>query len=473
MRIHSLLFIFLFVVSIAGLTQAQTEQAVRRAAQGKVVNQDELVSFSADVSYSKAIQSLGELSKKIDGKLLIDRSPLQGKDKTIGINIESMYWKDALELILRSNQLWYNDYPEYLEILSLEDIGKQAGEQAQKENQSRSLSQTPSFTPTPAVTTAPAVVVDSSEYYSKLREVSISSVFFDLNKTKLAQSGMDFSIFRGSNMNLGVNFHGATSATTTGTTGTSSTNGTSISGGTTTITGTSTNTGTSTTQTASRLTDQAFSAAMSPTGNIGVDINAAIAMFESDQLGEVIARPEITVRSGSTQTIQIGQDFSVLEKDFSGNTVQHFYPTGTILTVRPKIYKVGDMEFIDVQYKVEKSTFTTGTTTSIINKTQATGSLTLLNGEEGYIGGMYSNDNEIVREGVPLLKDLPWWVFGLRYLFGYDSKEAIKRELIVLIKAEILPSLEERAAKLPAPKNLIQEKKQEMEKDLNNNSEVK
>jgi type IV pilus assembly protein PilQ len=472
MRIRSLLIIFLFVVSIAKLAQAQSEQAVHRAAQGKVINQEDLVSFSADVSYTKAIQLLGELSKKIDGKLLIDRSPLQGKDKTIGINIESMYWKDALELILRSNQLWYNDYPEYLEILSLEELGKQAGEQTQKENQFKSVSQTPSFAPAPAVAPVSAVV-DSSEYYSKLREVAISSVFFDLNKTKLAQSGMDFSIFRGSNMNLGVNFHGATSATTTGTNGTSSTGGTSTSGGTSTITGTSTTSGTSTTQTGSRLTDEALSAVINPTGNIGVNINAAIAMFESDQLGEVIARPQITVRSGSVQTIQIGQDFSVLEKDFSGNTVQRFYPTGTILTVRPKIYKVGDMEFIDVQYKVEKSTFTTGTTTSIINKTQASGSLTLLNGEEGYIGGMYSNDNEVVREGVPFLKDLPWWVFGLRYLFGYDSKETIKRELIVLIKAEILPSLEERAAKQPATKNFIQEKRQEMEKDLNNKTGIK
>ena len=36
MRIRSLLFIFLFVVSIAELAQAQTEQTVRRAAQGKV-----------------------------------------------------------------------------------------------------------------------------------------------------------------------------------------------------------------------------------------------------------------------------------------------------------------------------------------------------------------------------------------------------------------------------------------------------
>jgi type IV pilus assembly protein PilQ len=425
MRIRSLLFIFLFVASIAEWAQAQPEQAIRRAAQGKVVNQEELVSFNADVPYSKAIQSLGELSKKLDGKLLIDRSPLQGKEKTIGINIQSMYWKDALELILRSNQLWYNDYPEYIEIVSFEEIGKQAGEQAQKENAPKSAPQTPSFTPAPAVTSAPAVV-DSSEYYSKLREIAISSVFFDVNKSKLAESGVSFSIFRGKDLNLQMNVTGA-----------------------------------------SKVTKQVFSASVQPSGsNLAVSIDAAISMFESEQLGEVIARPQITVRSGTSQFIQIGQDFSVLEKDFSGNTVQKFYQTGTILTVRPKIYKVGDMEFIDVQYKIEKSTFTPGTITTIINRNIASGSMTLLNGEEGYVGGMYSNDEEVSREGVPLLKDLPWWVFGLRYLFGYDSKQVTKRELLVLIKADILPSLEERAAKQAAVKDLLKDSQQEMEKDL-------
>jgi hypothetical protein len=437
MRIRSLLFIFLFVVSISELTQAQTEQSVRRSAQGKVVSQDQLVSFNADVPYMKAIQSLGELSKKIDGRLIIDRSPLQGKEKTIGINIESMYWKDALELILRSNQLWYNDYPEYMEIVSFEEMGKQAGEpaQTQRENQSK----TPSFTPSPAVTQGAAALVDSSEYYSKLREITISSVFLDVNKTKMAQSGMDFSIFRGSNLNLGVNIYNATSLSTTG--------------------GVTTST--------SRLSDRSVAASINPTGsNLGVDINAAISIFESDQVAEVIARPQITVRSGSSSVFQVGQDFSVLEKDFSGNTVQKFYPTGTILTVRPKIYKVGEMEFIDVRYTVEKSTFTSSTSTTVINKTTATGSLTLLNGEEGYIGGMYSNDENTVRSGVPLLKDLPWWVFGLRYIFGFDSKQVIKRELLVLLKAEILPSLEERAAKPPGVKNIIQDAQQEMDKDL-------
>jgi general secretion pathway protein D len=247
-----------------------------------------------------------------------------------------------------------------------------------------------------------------------------------VNKTKLAESGISFSIFRGRDLNLQMNVVGA-----------------------------------------SKVTKQAFSASVQPSNpNLAVSIDAAISMFESEALADVIARPQLTVRSGTTQFIQIGQNFSVLEKDFSGNTVQKFYPTGTMLTVKPKIYKVGDTEFIDVQYNVEKSTFTSSTVTTVINKNTAVGSLTLLNGEEGYIGGMYSNDETYVREGVPVLKDLPWWVFGLRYLFGYDSKTVIKRELIILIKAEILPSLEERAAKKPAMKNSIQDLQQEMDKDL-------
>jgi type II secretory pathway component GspD/PulD (secretin) len=54
----------------------------------------------------------------------------------------------------------------------------------------------------------------------------------------------------------------------------------------------------------------------------------------------------------------------------------------------------------------------------------------------------------------------------LRYIFGFDSKQVIKRELLVLLKAEILPSLEERVSKSPAAKNLLQDAQQEMDKDL-------
>jgi type IV pilus assembly protein PilQ len=439
MRVRSLLFLFLIIAAIAQLVEAQTEQSIVRKAKGKIVNQDELVSFKSDVPYTKAIQALGELSKKLDGRLIIDRSPLQGKDKTIGINIESMYWKDALELILRSNQLWYIDYPEYMEIASFEEIGKKQGEQAQ--NPSRDISQTPSSSTVPTIMPPQAVVVvDSSEYFSKVRDISISCVFFDLNRTKLAENGMDFSIFRGSNLNLGVNIFGITNPSATTSTSTAA---------------------------VTRLSNEFASATVHPTGNnLGVDINAAFEIFEANQIGEVISNSKIPVRSGLTSTLQVGDDFSVLEKDFSGNTVQHFYPTGTILNIKPRIFKVGEMEFMDIRYVVEKSTFEASTVTTIIHKTSTSGSLTLLNGEESYIGGMYSNSETFVRQGVPFLKDLPWWVFGLRYIFGYESKNIVKRELIVLLRAEILPSLEDRAIKSQTVKNIIKESTEEMEKDL-------
>jgi general secretion pathway protein D len=431
MRVRSLLFLFLIIATIAQFANAQSPQSVERKAKGKVVNPDEMVSFKSDVPYTKAIQSLGELSRKLDGRLVIDRSPLQGKDKTIGINIESMYWKDALELILRSNQLWYVDYPEYMEITSFEDIGKKQGEAPSKDITSPSSIMGP-------IPSRGYAAVDSSEYYSKMRDISISCIFFDLNRTKLLEDGMDISIFRGSNMNLGVNLYGASNPLMV-------TTGQTIN---------------------SRLNNMSADINIHPTGNdLGVDIYAALRMFEADQLGEVISNSKIPVRSGLSSTLQVGDDFSVLEKDFSGNTVQKFYPTGTILNIRPRIFKVGDMEFIDIQYKVEKSTFEASTVTTIIHKTSTTGSLTLLNGEESYIGGMYSNTETFSRQGVPLLKDLPWWFFGLRYLFGYESKNTVKRELIVILKAEILPSLEDRAIQIQTGKNVIEEQRAEYEKD--------
>jgi type IV pilus assembly protein PilQ len=101
------------------------------------------------------------------------------------------------------------------------------------------------------------------------------------------------------------------------------------------------------------------------------------------------------------------------------------------------------------------------------------GRLTLLDHEESYIGGLYDNDVTIVREGVPILKDLPWWVFGLRYIFGYNSNTSTRKELIVLLKADFVPTLEERTASLSKQQNVLQEKLGEIRKDINNKTTVK
>ncbi|MCK4690150.1 MAG: hypothetical protein KAT41_07640, partial [Candidatus Marinimicrobia bacterium] len=45
---------------------------------------------------------------------------------------------------------------------------------------------------------------------------------------------------------------------------------------------------------------------------------------------------------------------------------------------------------------------------------------------------------------IPGLKDLPWWVFGIRYLTGYNSKDNMRKELVIFVKASIVPTLAER-----------------------------
>ncbi len=54
------------------------------------------------------------------------------------------------------------------------------------------------------------------------------------------------------------------------------------------------------------------------------------------------------------------------------------------------------------------------------------------------------NEEVITRNGIPFLKDLPWWVFGIRYLTGSDQTVIRKKELVILLKTELLPTLKER-----------------------------
>ena len=93
---------------------------------------------------------------------------------------------------------------------------------------------------------------------------------------------------------------------------------------------------------------------------------------------------------------------------------------------------------------VERSSVTPGSVSTIINKTKANTDLLLLDGEETIIGGLYNNETNTARIGIPFLKDLPPYVLGLRYLFGYDRDEIKKKELIILLKAELVPTLQER-----------------------------
>ncbi|MGH1361921.1 MAG: type II secretion system protein GspD [Calditrichia bacterium] len=174
------------------------------------------------------------------------------------------------------------------------------------------------------------------------------------------------------------------------------------------------------------------------------NLTAIFKTLENDKVGEVIANPQVTVRSGEEGRIQVGSDVAVTLKDFSGNSVTQFFSTGSIINVKPIIVKHNGVDFINLDLKIERSNSSSGDAGLEIKKSLAETAVLLLDGEETVIGGLYVNEETASRDGVPILKDLPGWLFGLRYLFGFESTNVIKKELLILIRAELLPTLAER-----------------------------
>jgi len=178
-----------------------------------------------------------------------------------------------------------------------------------------------------------------------------------------------------------------------------------------------------------------------------IEVNTLLRTIESNQKGNVVAQPVLLVSSGKRGYIQVGQDISVKTTDEAGNTTDTFFATGVILDVVPTIINVDGQELVHLVLSIERSTGTPGAVSTVINKSKSSTELILYNGEETVIGGLYDTDETSSRSGIPILKDLPWWVFGIRYLTGYTKYEKKERELILLLKVDIVDDAVSRAEK--------------------------
>jgi len=237
----------------------------------------------------------------------------------------------------------------------------------------------------------------------KSREIKISAVFFEVNLSQLQEVGVDWTFMKSTN-DVAVNL--------------------SLAG-------------------SSKQTNTIFAAGITPKLSFA-NIDLVAQIFSDYQLGEVLSGPQVTVRSGEQGRIQVGQDFSIKERDFAGNLIDKFYSAGTIINVTPQVINEAGVNFVHMVVDVERSSVVPGAVSTIINKTKANTNLLLLDGEETVIGGLYNSEARTIRTGIPFLKDLPWYVLGLRYLFGYNRDESVKKELVILLKAELVPTLQER-----------------------------
>jgi len=348
--------IALIIVCAQGLYAQQGRMMTR-------VTQDQVVSFKSDVPLKSVLTILSDFSKRFENRIIIDP---ELRDTKIGVDVENMHWKRALEFILRSNLLKYDVYPRYYEIVPMVNNTTAQGE------------------PPPAD--------------SETREVEINAVFFQADYTTLVDLGINWSTFKNGSVDIRAN--GANSVV------------------------------------------QEFvrvSAGKTISGKVRVD--ALLRAFESRSQGEIIARPHIKVLDGQEGKIKVGRNFYLSLQDFAGNTQFSEYESGNILKVTPTIIGEGDSTFIHLSIDAERSDVQPDAIGVSKNITESSTQVLLLNGEETVIAGLLRQEKQNLRKGVPGLKDLPWWFFGLRYLFGYESESWMKKELVIFIRARIVPKV--------------------------------
>ncbi len=387
-------FTITLLIMIGLAFQSYPQQYLENEFKG-YTNPDELVTMSASLPFNQAIDLLSKVSEKFTGKNIVSTVV---SDAPIGIEINNMPYDKALVVIVQYAGLMYEEKDNVI-------VVKKKGEADQN--------RTPDN----------YAAVDS-------REVKISAVFFEQDENATKERGIDWKVLlSGKNINWGSQLYtGANPQTTTGS-GTQTSQGNNFN-----ITG-----------------DGTFQS-----GNFFGEVTAAFKFLESENLGEIIASPNVIVREGQKGRIQVGSDFSVKQRDFAGNVVEKFFPTGTIIEVTPFVYTEDGIDYTLLKLNVERSTFQAGDITTEIRKTSAATQIVMLDGEETILGGLYDNERTTERVGIPFLKDLPWWVFGIRYLAGSDKVSTIKKELVILIKAELVPTLKERLAG-PKPLNPIKE----------------
>jgi hypothetical protein len=377
------------------------------------INPEEIVSLSETLSFQQAIDILSKVSEKVSGKRIVSTIPV---NTPIGVEIDKMAYKKALFIIVQYNNFIVDETATAL-VVRRKDDGK---------------------------------ALLSKDVYASVgeREVKISAVIFEANLSEMQEKGINWQLFLSkSGISLGTNLVTLQKSAAASSSSTSSS-----------------------TDASTTLSPPDFTLSPKVNFTLGKDVDGTVEgmfrFFETENLGKILTRPTITAVNGQLGKTKVGSDFSIKERDFAGNLIDKFYQSGTIIEVTPYIYTEEGIDYIFMNVRIEKSSVVIGSLSVEKPITEVNTKVLLRNGEETVIGGLLANSVTVERRGVPFLRDLPWWVLGLKYLFGYDVETATTREIITLLKVELLPTLKERmeTQKREVLKEEIDQQKAELKK---------
>jgi len=192
-------------------------------------------------------------------------------------------------------------------------------------------------------------------------------------------------------------------------------------------------------------------------------VRAVLNAFASSKRATILQTPRLLVRSGSSASINVGNEIPTLTSQSVSDIQQggtsallqqiQYRSTGVALNITPVVY-AGRRIDLTISQQLSESQDTAGGNVSapVILNRQIDTELTLSDGHSVLLGGMISNNQTDGWNGVPFLSDLP--ILG--QLFRVDSTTNVRTELVVMIIPYIIDDENEATAITEAVKQQLE-----------------
>ena len=161
------------------------------------------------------------------------------------------------------------------------------------------------------------------------------------------------------------------------------------------------------------------------------NLTSVISALASKNKLKIVAHPEITTVDNTEARIQMGERVPIKQFDNAGNVIITFVDVGTILKVTPHITAENR---ILMKLQPERSQTKVDPLGVIIQTVNASTNVVVENGQTVVIGGLTTQEEENLKTGIPILKDIP--VLGA--LFSYYRKGTRSKDLVIFVTPTIV-----------------------------------
>lgn len=174
-------------------------------------------------------------------------------------------------------------------------------------------------------------------------------------------------------------------------------------------------------------------------------VRGLIDALASAGLATVLARPNITAVSGETASFFSGGEYPLPSGVQDGQITFNYKKYGVLLDFVPTVIDSKRIA-LTVRPEVSQRAGTDSlkildTEIPVIDVRRAETTIEVGNGESIVIAGLYRNQSDSTEAGVPGLKDVP----ALGVLFGARTSRSNSTELIVVVTARLIGSIQARA----------------------------